>query len=193
MTEHQLPECQDRGDVRGDMHLCPLRGVKPDMERPLENEFLARSVRKARSVALLFACRVSQSVPNHKLSSQCLLWYTCPRQSPTHEAAIDAIVCMQRRQFNAPKGLGAIRSHPANRCFTHVLLEALIQMFPPLEEHSVADKLEPRGEPERGVMEQLLQSICSNVFSVLDFVRVRLEVDIGFDEENVIDCSRDTG
>jgi hypothetical protein len=79
---------------------------KTEMERPLKDELLARPVRKTRSVALLFACRVSQSVPNHKLSSQCRLWYTCLRQSPTHEAAIDTIACMQRRQFNAPKGLG---------------------------------------------------------------------------------------
>jgi hypothetical protein len=62
-------------------------------------------------------------------------------------------------------------------------------MLPPLEEQGMADKLEPRCEFESWVVEHRLQSLSGNISSITDFVHVRLEVDIGFNEKNVIDCA----
>lgn len=61
-------------------------------------------------------------------------------------------------------------------------------MAPPLEQHRVADELEPRGELEVGLLEHLLQLIGGDVAGVADLVGVDLEVDVGLDEKDVVDC-----
>lgn len=79
-------------------------------------------------------------------------------------------------------GFSPIRLHSSYLLLIHVLLEALIQVFPPFEEQRMADEFEPRGKLKRRIVEHRLQSIGSNILGVSDFVQVRLEVDIGFDE-----------
>jgi hypothetical protein len=59
-------------------------------------------------------------------------------------------------------------------------------MAPPLEEHRVTDKFEPRCEFEIGLSEHLLEFVGGNVFSIANLVRVGIDIDIGLDEENVV-------
>jgi hypothetical protein len=42
--------------------------------------------------------------------------------------------------------LHSIISHSSDFLFIHVLLEAVVQVLPPLEEERIANELEPRGE-----------------------------------------------
>lgn len=60
-------------------------------------------------------------------------------------------------------------------------------MLPPLKKQRVADKLEPWRKLQGGVLEHLLQSVGSNVGRIPDFVQVGLQVNIGLDEEDIID------
>ena len=60
-------------------------------------------------------------------------------------------------------------------------------MLPPLEKHGLADELEPRGELQRRILKHLLELIGRHVLGGLDFVLVDVEVDVGLDEEDVID------
>jgi hypothetical protein len=85
-------------------------------------------------------------------------------------------------------GSSPIRSHPSYLLFVHVLLDAVVQVLPPLEEQRVADEFEPGRKLERGVIEHGLQSVSSNVFGIADFVQIGLEINVGFDEENVVNC-----
>ncbi len=62
-------------------------------------------------------------------------------------------------------------------------------MLPPLEKHGLADELEPRGKLQRGILKHLLELISGHVLGGLDFVLVDVEVDVGLDEEDVIDCT----
>ena len=62
-------------------------------------------------------------------------------------------------------------------------------MLPPLEEHGLADELEPRGKLQRGILKHLLELISRHVLGSLDFVLVDVEIDVGLDEEDVIDCT----
>ena len=64
-----------------------------------------------------------------------------------------------------------------------------IQALPPLEEHGLADELEPRGELERRVLEELLELVGIDVFGVANLVGAGVEVDLGLDEEDIVDCS----
>lgn len=59
-------------------------------------------------------------------------------------------------------------------------------MVPPLKEHRVADELEPRRELEAGILELLLELLGRDVLGRLDLVRAGRQVDIGLDEENVV-------
>lgn len=67
-----------------------------------------------------------------------------------------------------------------------VLVEALVQAVPPLEEHALANELEPWGEEERVVFEHDLEVLLGDVFGGLDFVGVHVEVNVGLDEEDVV-------
>lgn len=80
--------------------------------------------------------------------------------------------------------------HPSNLRLTEILLEAGIKVAPPFEEHSLADQLEPRCELERLVLEHGLQLLLSNEAAVTDLIRVNVEVDIGLNKEDVVDCGR---
>jgi hypothetical protein len=60
-------------------------------------------------------------------------------------------------------------------------------MGPPLKEHRVADKLKPWGELEVRIGELLLQNLRRNVLRRLHLVPVDVEVDMGLDEEDVVD------
>jgi hypothetical protein len=80
--------------------------------------------------------------------------------------------------------------HAADLLLVQVGVQAVVELLPPLEEHRVADELEPGGELEAGVLEQLLQLVGSDVLSVTDLVGGGVEVDVGLDEENVVDCAR---
>ena len=62
-------------------------------------------------------------------------------------------------------------------------------MIPPLEQHCVADQLEPRSEPEAVVSKHSLKAILRNVLCILNLVRVGFVVDISFDDEDVVDCA----
>ena len=60
-------------------------------------------------------------------------------------------------------------------------------MLPPLEEHRVADELEPRRELERRVLELLLELLGRDVLRVPDLVGVDVQVDVRLDEQDVVD------
>jgi hypothetical protein len=51
----------------------------------------------------------------------------------------------------------------------------------------MTNELEPRGKLQGGIVEHSFQAIGGNVSSVADFVQIRFEVDVCFDEENVVD------
>ena len=61
-------------------------------------------------------------------------------------------------------------------------------MAPPLEEHCLADQLEPWCELERLVLEHGFQLILGDEGAITDFVGVDVKIDIGLDEENVVNC-----
>lgn len=79
-------------------------------------------------------------------------------------------------------------SHPPDLLLVHVFVETLIQVLPPLKQQRIADKLEPRCKFQGGVVEHRLETIGGNVSSVFDFVRVWLCINVGLDEENVVNC-----
>ena len=85
------------------------------------------------------------------------------------------------------KAQDAFLSHPADLLFVQVRLEALIEMLPPFEEERVTNELEPRGKLECWILKHLLQTIGSHVAGVLCLVGIGLEVNVGLDEEDVID------
>lgn len=60
-------------------------------------------------------------------------------------------------------------------------------MAPPFEEHRLADQLKPRCKLERLILEHGLQLVLSDESAVAYFVRIDVEVDIGLDEEDVVD------
>lgn len=78
-------------------------------------------------------------------------------------------------------------SHAPDDGFTLVLVQTLVQVLPPLKEHALTDKLEPGSESERVVLEHSLEIGIGNIFCSLDFVGVLVHIDIGLDEENVVD------
>lgn len=59
-------------------------------------------------------------------------------------------------------------------------------MAPPLEQHRVADQLEPGGELETRLLEHGLQLISRDVLGVPHLVRAGLQVDISLDEKDVV-------
>lgn len=70
-----------------------------------------------------------------------------------------------------------------------VFLEVLgAIILPPFKEHRVADELEPGSELELRVLEHLLELFGANVFRVTNFVHVHVEINVGLDEEDVVNC-----
>jgi hypothetical protein len=64
----------------------------------------------------------------------------------------------------------------------------VVKVGPPLEKHSLADELEPRGEGEGFVLEHGPQLVGGDVFVGLDLVGVDVKVDGGLREQDVVDC-----
>lgn len=60
-------------------------------------------------------------------------------------------------------------------------------MRPPLEQLRLADELEPRGDEGLGVGEDGLELVGRDVLLGLDLVAADVEVDVGLDEEDVVD------
>lgn len=78
-------------------------------------------------------------------------------------------------------------SHAANLGFAFVLIQGRgTQMTPPLEQHRVANQLEPRCEGEVGLLEHGLQVLCRNVFGVPHLVRVGVQIDIRLNEQDIV-------
>lgn len=77
--------------------------------------------------------------------------------------------------------------HTTNLLFVHVLVQARVEVLPPLKEHRVADELKPRGELEVGLLKQFLELLGCDILCVLNLVGAGVEVDVGLDEKNVVD------
>lgn len=77
--------------------------------------------------------------------------------------------------------------HSSNLLLVHVLVQSSVKVIPPLEQHGVANKLKPGCELEGGLIKQLLQLLCTNVLCVSNFVDVDIEINVGLDEEDVVD------
>lgn len=77
--------------------------------------------------------------------------------------------------------------HSVDPLIVCVLLETGVKASPPVKEESIADELEPRCELEAGVLKELLETVRAAVLSVPDLVRAGGKVDVGFDEQNVVD------
>ena len=60
-------------------------------------------------------------------------------------------------------------------------------MVPPLEQLRLADELEPGRDEGLGVGEDGLELVGRDVLYGLDLVGADVEVDIGLDEEDVVD------
>src|SRR3954463_14359605 len=70
-------------------------------------------------------------------------------------------------------------SHPPNLLLVCVLLQARVEVLPPLEKHRIADELEPRRKFERWVFEEPLQAIRRHILRGPDFVGVGIDIDVG--------------
>lgn len=68
-----------------------------------------------------------------------------------------------------------------------MLVQAGLEVTPPLEERRLADELEPRSELEAVVFEHGLERVLCDILCRLDLIRVFFEVYISLNEENVID------
>lgn len=77
--------------------------------------------------------------------------------------------------------------HPTDLLLVHVLLEARVKVLPPVEEQRVANELEPGRELEGRVLEHFLQAVGRDVLGVLHLILAGGEIDVGLDEENVVD------
>lgn len=80
--------------------------------------------------------------------------------------------------------------HAPDVLLVQVLIEAGVEVRPPLKQHRLANKLEPGRELEARVFEELLKLIGRNVLGVANLVEVGVKIDIGLDEKDVIDCIR---
>lgn len=59
-------------------------------------------------------------------------------------------------------------------------------MTPPLEQHRVADELEPRCEFQARLFKHGLQLVGGNIAGIPDFVQVGVQVDVCLDEKDVV-------
>lgn len=80
------------------------------------------------------------------------------------------------------------RSHPSDLSLSQVLVQPLVEMLPPFKQHGMTDQLEPRRELQALIHKHFFQLLRRNISCVLRLVRVSFDVDIGFDEEDVINC-----
>lgn len=62
-------------------------------------------------------------------------------------------------------------------------------MLPPFKEHGIANKLKPWCKLQFLVLKHALELVLSNIFVVLHLILVDMQVYVGFDEEDVVDCS----
>lgn len=56
----------------------------------------------------------------------------------------------------------------------------------------MTDELEPRRKLQARILEHVFQLLRRNISGVLCFVRISLDVDIGFDEEDVINYAMES-
>lgn len=59
-------------------------------------------------------------------------------------------------------------------------------MLPPFEQQRMTDEFEPWGKLQGWIVEHGLQSIGGNVLRVSDLIQVWLDIDICFDEQDVV-------
>jgi hypothetical protein len=78
-------------------------------------------------------------------------------------------------------------SHSPDLLLVQELLETRIEVLPPLEQHRFANELEPWRELQLGILEESLQILGRDIFCILDLVLVDVEVNIGLDEQDVVD------
>lgn len=76
--------------------------------------------------------------------------------------------------------------HSSNRALVLILLKTCVKMRPPLKEQGVADELEPRCKKQACVVEHGLELVGGDVLDVTSLIDVWLEVDIGLDEEDIV-------
>lgn len=77
--------------------------------------------------------------------------------------------------------------HATDLLLVGILLQACVEVLPPLKQHRVADELEPGGELEGRVLELLLQLLRADILGRLNFIDVGVEVNVGFDKQDIID------
>ena len=78
-------------------------------------------------------------------------------------------------------------SHAANLLLALVFVQRRgAQQTPPLEQHRVADQLEPGRELQPRLLEHLLQLVRGDIAGIPHLVGTRVQVDVGLDEENVV-------
>lgn len=83
-----------------------------------------------------------------------------------------------------------ITSHASDLLLVLVGFQARVEVRPPLKQHGVADELEPWCELECRVVKLLLKRLRCHVLRRLGLVGVHVEVDVGLDEEDVVNCTR---
>jgi len=79
--------------------------------------------------------------------------------------------------------------HASNLLLAHILVQARIEVAPPLVKHALADELEPRRELERRVLEHALQLLLAHIARIPCFVGVHRQIDVRLDEQNVVNCT----
>ena len=78
--------------------------------------------------------------------------------------------------------------HPPYLGLVRILVQTIIQIVPPFEQHGIANQLKPWREFKAAILEHCPQLFLRDVSRILDFIRVWVVVDIGFDHENVVNC-----
>jgi hypothetical protein len=82
----------------------------------------------------------------------------------------------------------AMSLHPADLGFAKVLVEARVEVVPPLVKHAFANQLEPGCEFERLVFEHGPKVFLRNESRVTNFVRVDVQINVSLYEQNVVNC-----
>ena len=77
--------------------------------------------------------------------------------------------------------------HPSDLGLVLVLIQASIELIPPLEQHRVANQLEPWSKLEAVVLEHGLEVVLRHILCVLHLIRIGFVIDVGFDDEYIID------
>ena len=123
---------------------------------------------------------------NHKRSSECpALPDVISLQKPRTRSWPRKVI---RIRLRCSALLYAAALHPADLSLVGVFVQVGIEVIPPFEKHGVADQFEPWSEFEAAVLEHCLELVLTHVLRILDFIRVAFIVDVGFDDEYVVDC-----